>query len=135
MTGYTGLVNRDAGPAAAPTLGTTATASSPAGAYAITVTGGSDPNYTFTRVAGTLTVTPAPLTATANNQSKVYGAGLPALTVGYTGLVNGVGFSFQVSIQAVMSAASSLTLSCDERWSFLVVSALNQRSTRFIHDP
>ncbi|MBP7691772.1 MAG: DUF11 domain-containing protein, partial [Anaerolineales bacterium] len=49
--GYTGLVNGDAGPAVAPTLGTTATASSPAGAYAITVTGGSDPNYTFTRVA------------------------------------------------------------------------------------
>src|SRR5262249_33931179 len=31
----------------------------------------------------------APLTITANNQTKVYGAPLPALTVTYSGLVNG----------------------------------------------
>ena len=40
-------------------------------------------------VAGTLTVTPAALTITADNQTKVYGAALPTLTASYTGFVNG----------------------------------------------
>ena len=34
-------------------------------------------------------VSPAPLTITANNQSKAYGAALPSLTAGYSGFVNG----------------------------------------------
>ena len=37
----------------------------------------------------TLTVTPATLSITANNQSKSYGAANPALTVSYSGFVNG----------------------------------------------
>jgi len=37
----------------------------------------------------TFTVAPAPLTVTANNASKVYGAPLPAFTATATGLVNG----------------------------------------------
>ena len=55
---------------------------SPVGNYPITegtlkATG----NYTIGAFkAGTLTVTPAPLTVTANNLSKVYGAAMPALT-------------------------------------------------------
>ena len=40
-------------------------------------------------VAGSLTVTPAPLTITADNQTKVYGAALPTLTASYSGFVNG----------------------------------------------
>ena len=48
-----------------------------------------DANYTISYVAGTLTVNPAGLTITANNQSKAYGAALPGLTVGYSGFVNG----------------------------------------------
>ena len=35
---------------------------------------------------GTLTVTAAALTITADNQTKVYGAALPTLTASYTGL-------------------------------------------------
>ena len=34
-------------------------------------------------------MTAAPLTITANNQSKVYGAALPTLTASYSGFVNG----------------------------------------------
>src|SRR5205085_5022783 len=49
----------------------------------------SDANYTISFVAGTLTVTPAALSVTADNKSKVYGAGLPALTASYSGFVNG----------------------------------------------
>ncbi|NCD67744.1 MBG domain-containing protein, partial [Mucilaginibacter agri] len=36
-----------------------------------------------------LTVTPASLTITADNQTKVYGAAVPALTASYAGFVNG----------------------------------------------
>ena len=46
-------------------------------------------NYTITYVAGNLTVTPAPLTITANGVSRVYGASDPTLGVTYSGFVNG----------------------------------------------
>ncbi|MBU6399913.1 MAG: putative Ig domain-containing protein, partial [Verrucomicrobia bacterium] len=88
---YSGFVNGDtaASLTTPPTVTTTASASSPVGTYAITASGAVDPNYTISYVAGTLTVAPASLTITANNQSKVYGAALPALTVSYSGFVNG----------------------------------------------
>ncbi len=57
--------------------------------YAITASGAVDSDYTISYVAGTLTVTPVALTITADNQTKVYGAALPALTASYTGFVNG----------------------------------------------
>ncbi len=74
-----------------PTLSTTATAASHvAGSpYAITASGAVDSNYTITYVAGSLNVTPAPLTITANNQNKAYGAALPSLAASYSGFVNG----------------------------------------------
>ena len=88
---YSGFVNGDtaASLTTAPTVTTTATASSAAGTYPITASGAADANYTISYVAGTLTVNPVPLTITANNQSTAYGAGLPTLTVSYSGFVNG----------------------------------------------
>ena len=90
---YSGFVNGDtaASLTTQPTLTTTATASSHvAGSpYAITASGAVDPDYTISYVAGTLTVTPAALTITADNQTKVYGAALPTLTASYSGFVNG----------------------------------------------
>ncbi|NLH75371.1 MAG: hypothetical protein GX456_20185, partial [Verrucomicrobia bacterium] len=88
---YSGFVNGDT-PASLDTpvtLSTTATASSPVGTYTITASGASDANYTISFVNGTLTVTKAPLTITADNKSKVYGAALPTLTASYSGFVNG----------------------------------------------
>ena len=86
---YTGFVNGDtsASLTTQPTLTTTATASSHvAGSpYAITASGAVDSDYSITYVAGSLTVTAAPLTITADNQTKVYGAALPTLTASYTG--------------------------------------------------
>src|SRR5207247_798329 len=38
---------------------------------------------------GTLTITPAPLTITANNKSMLQGGALPVFDAGYSGLVNG----------------------------------------------
>lgn len=78
----------------APLLSTTATASSHVvdSPFPIDITIGTlaAADYTFsTFVGGSLTVTKAPLTVTANNQTKVYGAPVPALTYTITGLVNG----------------------------------------------
>ena len=73
------------------TFSTSATAASHvlAGGYSITPGGLTSTNYAITFVNGTLTITPAPLTITANNQSKLYGAPLPALTASYSVFVNG----------------------------------------------
>jgi subtilisin-like proprotein convertase family protein len=86
---YTGLVNGDT-PAVIdtpPTLSSAATATSPVGPYAIVATGGGDADYVFSYTTGTLTVTPAVLTVTADNKSKVQGTGNPTLTVSYSGFV------------------------------------------------
>ena len=90
---YTGFVNGDDSTSLTtlPTVTTTATAASHvAGSpYAISASGAVDSNYTISYVDGNLAVTPAPLTITADNQSKVYGAALPTLTASFTGFVNG----------------------------------------------
>jgi hypothetical protein len=88
---YSGFVNGDtsASLTTAPTV--TAPATNHVGTYtgAIVASGAADPNYTISYVAGTLTVTPAPLTITANNQTMTYGGTLPTLTASYSGFVNG----------------------------------------------
>ena len=90
---YSGFVNGDtaASLATPPTLTTTATAASHVSGspYAITASGAADTDYSISYVAGTLTVTAAPLTITAVNQTNVYGAALPTLTASYSGFVNG----------------------------------------------
>ena len=88
---YAGFVNGDTAasldtPVA---LATTADNASPAGSYPITAGNTADANYTITHVSGTLTVTPAPLTITAENKTKVYGTANPPLTASYAGFVNG----------------------------------------------
>ena len=58
---------------ASPTISSQATVSSPVGEYAITASGGAAQNYEFTEyVPGTLTITKAPLTITADNVSRLY---------------------------------------------------------------
>ncbi|HWW98006.1 MAG TPA: MBG domain-containing protein [Edaphobacter sp.] len=73
------------------TYSTTATATSPIGAYPIvpTVSGAAISNYTVTITNGVLTVAPAILTVTANNASRSYGAANPIFTGTTTGLLNG----------------------------------------------
>ena len=77
---YGGLVNGTTAPATPPTCGTTAGSSSPAGPYPTTCAGATDPNYSISYVAGTLTVNPAPLTIAADNKQMSYGGTLPPLT-------------------------------------------------------
>ena len=47
--------------------------------------GGRLSNYTVHTNRGSLTITPAPLTVTADNQTRVYGANNPVFTGGLTG--------------------------------------------------
>ena len=106
---YSGFVNGDtaASLTTAPTVSTTAVTASPVGTYPITASGAASANYTFTYVSGTLTVTPATLTVTANDQTKAYGAANPALTASYSGFVNGD--TFATSVTAAPSLATTAT--------------------------
>ena len=69
---YTGLVNGDTPNSLStrPSLGTTATASSPAGSYPITVGGAADPNYSISYVNGTLTINPDPTTTAVTSSAS-----------------------------------------------------------------
>ena len=91
--GYSGFVNGDSAASLTtpPTCSTTATSSSPVSppTYPSSCSGAVDPNYTITYVAGSVTVTRAPLTVTASNGSMTYGGTVPTITPAYSGFVNG----------------------------------------------
>ena len=61
------------------------------GEYDITASGAANPNYDISYATGTEKVTPAPLTITADDKTRVYGEDYPAYTASYDGLVNGDG--------------------------------------------
>ncbi len=86
---------------------TTATPSSALGSYPITIAQGTlaAQNYTFNFVNGTLTVTGVPLTVTANDASRVYGAANPS----FTGVVQGAqnGDTFTQTFATTATATSS----------------------------
>jgi hypothetical protein len=87
---YTGFLNGDnASSITQPVISTTAGAVSAVGAYPITLSGGSAVNYGLILQNGTLTVDKAVLTARADDKTKIYGQPNPALTISYTGFVNG----------------------------------------------
>src|SRR5205085_664570 len=87
------LVGLASGDSITATFTTSATAASGVGGYAITAAlndpDGKLANYAVTFNPGTLTVTPAALSVTADSKAKVYGAALPALTGSLVGVVNG----------------------------------------------
>jgi len=92
---YNGFVNgqslTNSDVAGLPLLTTPAGMNSPAGAYVISNNLGSltSADYTFVLSNGTLTVTPARLTVTADNASRPYGSTNPVFTATYDGFVNG----------------------------------------------
>jgi hypothetical protein len=96
-------------PAFATPAGTNSTvAGSP---YSLTVSQGtlSAMNYNFNFGEGNLSVNPAPLTVSADNQSRPYGATNPVLTASYSGFVNNesssvLGGSPQLSTTADVSS-------------------------------
>ncbi len=98
----TGLVNGDTLTIA---YATSATPTSPIGAYVLTptVSGAALANYTLTTGNGALTVTPATLTVAAGNATRAYGAANPVFTAAATGLLNGD----TVTITATSSATAT----------------------------
>jgi Ca2+-binding RTX toxin-like protein len=91
---YSGFVNGDNSSvlSGAPSLSTTATPASPPGAYPISVAQGtlSAANYTFTFVAGTLTVTPATSSATTTAVASSADPSVYAQPVTFTATVSAV---------------------------------------------
>ncbi len=87
---FTGFVNGDVSSALdfLPNVSTSATTTSDVGDYTLEVTGGSDNNYQYNYVNGTLTINKANLTITADDKSKVFGDPIPALTMSYSGFAN-----------------------------------------------
>ena len=92
---YTGFVNGDTSAVVSGTasFSTSAAATSPVGTYSITATNGTlaAANYAIaiSPSAGTLTITAAPLVATIQSATKVYGVANPTFALSYTGFVNG----------------------------------------------
>ena len=72
-------------------------------------------NYTITYVNGTLTVNPAPLTITANNDSKTYGTlkTFSSTAFAETGLVTANGDSITTVTETSTGAAASATVGTD----------------------
>ena len=90
---YTGFLNND-GPASlggALIFATAATQASNAGVYAVTPSGLTSSNYAINFVPGSLTITKAALTVTADNKVKILGAANPVFTASYAGFVLGQG--------------------------------------------
>ena len=113
---YSGFVNGDSSPSLTtqPTLTTTATGASHVSGnpYTITASGAIDADYTISYVAGSLSVSPAPLTITANHQAKPYGLALPILTASYSGLVNGdtsASLTTQPTLTTTATASSTVS--------------------------
>ncbi|MEN9573644.1 MAG: hypothetical protein RL514_1499 [Verrucomicrobiota bacterium] len=87
---FNGLVNGDLSSVVSGLAFTTpATAGSGVGSYAVTPGSGSAANYSLAYAPGALTINKAPLTITANDASKTYGAANPAFSAAFNGLVNG----------------------------------------------
>jgi hypothetical protein len=88
------------------TASTTATAASPVGNYAIvpSATGSNLSNYTVNAVSGSLTVSSAALTITANNATRSYGSANPSFSATVSGQVNGN--TFTVTAATAATAAS-----------------------------
>ncbi len=147
MVGGRGLVNGDALTGA---LATAATTASGVGAYAITQgTLAASANYAVTYRGADLTVTPRPITVTADAQSRTYGDANPALTyvVGGRGLVNGDALTGALATVATTASgvgayaitrgtlAASANYAVTYRGADLTVTALDAGKTAGASDP
>jgi len=107
---YTGFVYNETASVITklPSIITTATVTSPVGTYPINGSGATAANYIFTYTAGTLTITPAPLLITANNQTRIYGVANPPLTLTYTGFITGDDAT-KFTIQPIVTTTATIT--------------------------
>jgi len=106
---YTGFLNGDnAGSITQPTISTTAVTTSNAGTYPINLSAGSATNYGIILQPGTMTINKASLNLTANNQTRLYGAANPLLTLSHTGFVNGENASV-IDVPPIVSTTANAT--------------------------
>ena len=104
---YSGFVNGDTSSLFTGSLTTSATKTSNVGTYAITQgTLSAGGNYSIAYTGANLSVTARPITVTADNLSRLYGAANPALTytIGGDGLVNGDTLSGSLTTAATTSS-------------------------------
>ncbi len=85
---------------------TAAVPASDVGDYPLAASGHSEQNYTITYVPGSLAVTPAPLTLTAQNKNREYGLANPAFTFTDSGFRLGQSIGDVVPDLALASAAT-----------------------------
>lgn len=107
---YDGFLNGDTPTSLTtqPTCGTTVTASTPAGSYTSSCSGGASPNYTFVYHTGTITVKKAVLTVSAQPATRPMG-GANVFTYAFSGFQNGEGpavLSGQPAFSTAANAAS-----------------------------
>ena len=113
-----------------PTLSCEATPQSPAGSYDITVSGGEGSNYTLEYTPGTLIVEKAPLTVTADDQTRSYGEENPTLTFTYSGFVNGE----DESVLTMQPSASCEATSTSQAGRYdIIVSGGEDENYRFVY--
>jgi hypothetical protein len=86
---YSGFVNGETPVVLGGTLSFSRTTGEGVGSYQVTPSGLTSANYAISFNTGTLTITKAPLSVTADDKTKTYGTADPAFTVTYSGFVNG----------------------------------------------
>lgn len=106
---FTGFVNGDVSSVLdiVPSPSSIATSTSDVGTYAITVSGGTDNNYAYNNVSGTLTIDKAAILATAVDKTKVFGGPLPTFTLTYGGFVNSDDENDLNSLPTAVTSATS----------------------------
>src|ERR1019366_5113444 len=94
------------------TLNSTRAAGESVGNYATTATavGPAVSNYNVSYVAGNFTITPAALTVTAVNATKVYGSPNPAFSVTYSAFANGDTAASLAGLSFTTGATASSTV-------------------------
>jgi hypothetical protein len=125
-------------------LATTATTLSGVGSYPITVTLGSNPNYSVTSTDSTLTVNAKAVTVAADAKTKTYGDANPALTATLTGVPSGgdaVNYTLSttaVTLSGVGSYPITVTLGSNPNYSVTKTDrtlTVNARAVTVAADP
>ncbi len=106
---YDGFVNGEGETALTTKPTAAADATSAVGTTTITLSGGQADNYEFSYINGTMTITKATLLVKADDKSKVYGEENPALTISYSGFVNGDDETVLTAMPTITSDADATT--------------------------
>jgi hypothetical protein len=88
---------------------TSANSASHVGNYTVQAGGLDSTNYAIGYAAGTLAITPATLTITADDQTMAEGGPLPLLTVHYSGFVNGENAAYLAQQPTVSTTATPIS--------------------------